>query len=61
MRGSRKFCQRGEGPTSDNVFFAEEEREGIKISLKVGNYRPASETPFKFKWRFASSPVMAQN
>ena len=30
----------------------------IQIPLKAGHYRPASDTPFK--WRFAGVPIMAQ-
>ena len=33
--------------------------EGIKMSLKAGRRRPASETPFQ--WRFAGAPMMAQH
>ena len=44
---------------SDNVFFFSFFRgERIEISLKSGHRRPASETPFK--WRFAGVPMMAQ-
>ena len=32
--------------------------EGIQIPLKAGQYRPASETPFKS--HFAGVPMMAQ-
>ena len=32
--------------------------EGIQIPLKAGHQRPASETPFK--WRFAGWPPMTQ-
>ena len=32
--------------------------ERIQSVLKVGHYRPASETPLK--WRFAGGPMMAQ-
>ena len=31
----------------------------IQIALKAGYHRPASETPFK--WRFAGGPMMAQH
>ena len=31
----------------------------MKILLKAGHHRPASETPFK--WRFAGVPKMAQH
>ena len=27
--------------------------------LILGHYRAASETPFKFKWRFAGGPIIA--
>ena len=33
----------------------------IQMALKAGHHRPASETPFKFKWRFAGGPMMAQH
>ena len=56
MRGSRKFCQRGSN--SDNIF-SDNEGERIQIPLKVGHHRPASETPFK--WRFTGGPMMAQH
>ena len=60
MRGPRKFCQRGGGSNFDNVFFyfVEEELED-QIPLKAGHHRPASETPFK--WRFAGEPMVAQH
>ena len=54
MRGSRKFRQRGSN--SANVFL---EGERIQIPLKAGQYRPASETPFK--WRLAGGSMMAQH
>ena len=41
------------GPT----FFLD--NEWIKIPLKSGHHRPASETPFK--WRFAGVAMMAQH
>ena len=59
MRGSRKFCQRGSN--SDNVlflffsFFFRGER--LQRPPKAGNYRPASKTPFQ--WRFAGGPIVA--
>ena len=59
MRGSRKLCQRGSN--SDNVlFFSSFSMRGkrIQITIKAGQHRPASETPFK--WRFAGGPKMAQ-
>ena len=59
MCGSRKFCQRGSN--FDNFFFffffKLMRGEMIQIPLKVGHHRPASETPFK--WRFAGGPMMA--
>ena len=30
----------------------------INMHMKAGQYRPASKTPFE--WRFASRPIMAQ-
>ena len=48
MRGSRSFA-RG-GPT-----FCLIRGKRIQIALKAGHYRPASETPFK--WRFAREPM----
>ena len=52
------------GPTLTSFyfhFFSENEGERIQIlvPLKVGHHRPASETPFK--WRFAGGPMMAQH
>ena len=41
----------------DNVFLVDEGGGGIKIPLLAGNHRPASETPFK--WRFSGVPMMA--
>ena len=71
MRGSRKFCRRG---TNFDRFFLKLMRGGrVQIPLKAGHHRPASETPFKwrfhhrpasetpFKWRFAGVPMMAQH
>ena len=64
MRGSRKFCQRG--PTLTFYFcflfffFFFLMRGGrIQIPLLAGHQRPASETPFK--WRFAGGPMVAQH
>ena len=63
MRGSRKFCQRGFN--ADNVFFFflfffNLMRGGrIQKPLLASHQRPASETPFK--WRFAVGPMMAQH
>ena len=72
MRGSRKFCQRGSNSIFNfDVFrgfffvFLEEEknitiiREKNQIPLSAGHHRPASKTPFK--WRFAGVPVMAKH
>ena len=61
-RGSRKFCQRGSNP--DNVFFFFfffflVRGKRIQIALKAGHHRPASETPFK--WRFAGELMVAQH
>ena len=42
---------------SDNVFFLW--MRDIKLLLKAGHYRPASEMPFK--WRFTGGPMMAQH
>ena len=47
------FFQRG--PT----FFLFLVDEGIQIPLKAGQHRPASETPYK--WRFAGVPIMAKD
>ena len=56
MRGSRKFCQRG----SNYDFFLSLTGGGrINVSLLASHHRPASETPFK--WRFAGVPMMAQH
>ena len=33
--------------------------DGIQVPLKAGHHRPASETPFK--WRFVGVPMMAQH
>ena len=41
------------GPTFSLV------NERCQIPLKSGHHRPASETPFK--WRFAGVPMMAQH
>ena len=47
-----------EGSNFDNVFFSfNEGRE--RIQIKAGPYRPASETPFK--WRFAGVSIMAKH
>ena len=63
MRGSRKLCQRG--ANFDNIFFFFfffffMIRGGmIKIPLLAGHHRPASETPFQ--WRFAGVPMMVDD
>ena len=36
-----------------------ERRELSSKRMKAGHYRPASETPFK--WRFAGGPMVARN
>ena len=48
------------GPNFDNVFFKPMLMRGgwNKVALKAGHHRPASETPFK--WRFAGVLMMAQ-
>ena len=43
------------GSNFDNIFLMRGGR--IKIPLSAGHHRPASETPFK--WRFAGEPIMA--
>ena len=45
------------GQTLPMFYFLEGER--IQIPLKADQYRPASETPFK--WRFAGGSMMAQH
>ena len=50
------------GPTLTTFFFVFlvlMRREMIQIPLLAGQKRPASETPFK--WRFAGGPMMAQH
>ena len=54
MRGSRKFCQRGVQLCNTDNNFRPGER--IQIPLKADQCRPASETPFK--WRFAGVHIM---
>ena len=51
MRGSRKFCQRGSNSAALTIIL-----ERIQIPLKADQCRPASETPFK--WRFAGMHIM---
>ena len=60
-QGSRKFCQRGSNfDIFVFVLFFSLMRGGrIQIPLLVGHQRPASETPFK--WRFAGGPMMVQH
>ena len=53
MRRSREFCQW----CPFFIFLIRGKR--IKIALKVGHHRPASETPFKR--RFAGGPMIAQH
>ena len=58
MRGSRKFFQRVSN--FENLFFVFFlVNEWIQIPLKSGHHRPASDTPFK--WRFAGVAMMAQH
>ena len=52
-----RICRRG--PTVTTLFLVDVWRERFQIPLKVGHHRPASETPFK--WRFAGGPMMAQH
>ena len=53
MSGSRKFFQRGSNFDGFLISFllVDDGREGTNTSI-AGHHRPASETPFK--WRFAS-------
>ena len=39
------------------LYFFWIKRKRIQIALKADRHRPASETPFK--WRFAGGPMMA--
>ena len=48
---------RGWGGATVTFFVVDEGR--IQIALSAGHHRPASETPFK--WRFAGVLVMAQH
>ena len=57
MRGSRTLCQI-ESKFEFIIFFQLMRGEKIKIPLLAGHHRPASETPFK--WRFAGVTMMAQ-
>ena len=56
MRGSRKFGQRG---SNLDILCSLMRRGRNRIPLLAGHQRPASETPFK--WRFAGGPMMAQH
>ena len=49
MRGSRKFCQRGSNSATLTIILD-------RVPLKADQCRPASETPFK--WRFAGVHIM---
>ena len=60
MYGSRNFCQRGSKLTVFSFFFSlVDEKRDDKIPLKAGHHRPASETPFK--WRFAGMSMMFEH
>ena len=48
-----------EGSNFDNYFFSLMRGGRIQIPLLAGHQRPASETPFK--WRFASGSRMVQH
>ena len=60
MRRSREFCQGVSNFLWQRFFFFKlvRGRERIQISHKSTHHRPASETPFE--WRFAGGPMMAQ-
>ena len=45
--------------TTSFLSFLVDERRGIQIPIQAGHDRPASETPFK--WRFDDVPMMSQN
>ena len=47
------------GPTLTTSFFSLMRGGRIQIPLLTGHQRPASETPFK--WRFAGGPMIAQH
>ena len=47
------------GPTLTAFFLTLMRGERIQIPLLAGHQRPASETPFK--WRFAGGPMMVQH
>ena len=47
-----------EGPTLTTFFLADEGREDQNITIS-SHHRPASETPFK--WRFADGPMIVQH
>ena len=54
---TQKVLSKG-GPTQTTFFFCFLMGETeFKIALKAGHHRPASETPFK--WRFAGESMMA--
>ena len=55
MRGSRNSCQWGSN--FDKFFLYEGGR--IQLPLLAGHHRPASETPFT--WRFAGVQMMIDN
>ena len=46
------------GPNLITFFLVDEGIRDSNINKQMGNHRPASETPFK--WRFAGGPMMAQ-
>ena len=54
----QKVCQWE--PNSDNVFFYSFFMRGewIQKALKEGYHRPASETPFTFRWRADDGPTL---
>ena len=54
LRGSRKFFS--DGGSNFEIFLV---NEWIQIPQKLNHHRPASETPFK--WRFAGVPMMAKH
>ena len=64
MRGSRKLFQRGSNfvlPFFFLFFFYYKLIMGERIQLQkyLGHYRPAGETPLK--WRFAGRPIVAKH
>ena len=59
-RSQAVLSGRGGGSNVDSGFFVDEEGRGTnQISLQAGHLRPASETPFD--WRFAGVPMMAKH